>query len=140
MKTDLLVMKATTFGRCVRDNGFDWTSGLLLGDYCSIENVGERETCSSIWDQVTLTQDRRICKWISATTYLSAGQYYRAMSIFDKIAFRNLNTQWCLYLGGNRRTRWFSYPFLCISVEAESCKSSNIMMMMNKWHGRSKRH
>lgn len=30
MKTDLLVMKAATFGRCVRDNRFDWTSGISL--------------------------------------------------------------------------------------------------------------
>jgi len=46
MKSDLLVMEATTFGICVRDNRFDWTSGNFLKITAPLclplaENVGE---------------------------------------------------------------------------------------------------
>jgi len=43
-----------------------------------------------------------------------------------------------LDLGGKEEHDGILTLFCAFLLEAESCRLSNIMMMMNKWHGRSK--
>lgn len=120
MKSDLLVIRATTFGRCVRDNQFDWSSAFLYGDYCSC-------TCPlKMWGKIPFGSSDphgKDIRYVNGLVLQHICQRNNTIGQFS-ILIRQLPGTLILFIWHTREdTMVFLSFFVCLILRAESCRN-----------------